>query len=150
MQTFLPYKSFERTAKVLDGKRLNNQCNEGLVILRTCLGVSDGWQHHPTVKMWRGYEPCLATYIIAIAAECKRRWGNEDAWQRRMDKLFLLVPDHLKSDIVQKPPWLGDAAFHKAHRQALLAKLPDHYRRFWPEEEARIAYVWPAGKDNAP
>ena len=143
MQTFLPYPNFIRTAKALDGRRLNNQVNEGLVILKTLTGHSDGWKHHPAVKMWQGYEVALAQYIMAIADECRRRWENEEAWYKRMDTIFTLLPNHRKSDLVPMPPWMGDEAFHRAHRQALLAKMPERYRQFWPHEEAKIDYVWP-------
>lgn len=44
MQTFLPYADFPGSAKVLDRKRF---------------GYSAGWQNHPAVKMWRGYEYAL-------------------------------------------------------------------------------------------
>jgi hypothetical protein len=41
------------------------------------------------------------------------------------------------------PPWLGDEAFHAAHRSNLLRKAPEYYRSFWPEEPDDLEYVWP-------
>jgi len=147
VQTFCPYESFERTAKVLDGKRLNNQVNECMVILRTCLGLSDGWKNHPAVKMWQGYEDALAHYTIRIIAECYERWGNDDAYEKRLLKLDDTMNSESHIWILgtdcEMPPWLGDDEFHRSHRQALLAKKPEHYRQFWPDEEARIDYIWP-------
>ena len=59
MQTFLPYKSFRKTALCLDNKRLGKQRVETLQILRALTGYynqSGAWLNHPAVKMWRGYE----------------------------------------------------------------------------------------------
>ena len=56
MQTFLPYADFNKSAEVLDNRRLNKQILEGYQILKV-LGNPDpraGWRNHPAVKMWRG------------------------------------------------------------------------------------------------
>ena len=57
MQTFLPYKDFSRSAKVLDRQRLGKQRVEGLQILQCLLGIGSlRWKNHPAVKMWKGAE----------------------------------------------------------------------------------------------
>lgn len=63
MMTFLPYPDVVKTVKVLDYKRLGNQRNEALIILKCNLGQYDkGWKAHPCVKMWKGYEDLLKFY----------------------------------------------------------------------------------------
>ena len=64
MQTFLPYEDFEKSARVLDDKRLGKQRSESIIILKTLLGVYEkegrkGWPHHPATKMWAGHEVAL-------------------------------------------------------------------------------------------
>jgi len=154
MQTFLPLESFEETARVLDGRRLNNQVNECMVILRTCLGLSDGWANHPAVKMWRGYESALAHYTVYIVEECYKRWQNDKVYGKRLCNLDDIMDGYTHTWILgigcKMPPWLGNKNFHRSHRQALLAKNTEWYRQFWPEEEAKIEYVWPVEEtDNA-
>ncbi len=56
MQTFLPYSSFEKTAKVLDWRRLGKQRVEGMQIINA-IGNPDakGWRNHPISIMWTAY-----------------------------------------------------------------------------------------------
>ena len=97
MQTFLPYESYEQSAKVLDDKRLGKQRSECVIILKTLLGVYSkesrrGWPHHPATKMWCGYELSLTNYAEAICAEWIRR-GHADtcmAWFLGRRKELLL------------------------------------------------------------
>lgn len=44
MQTFLPYENFNKTAQVLDRKRLGKQRVETLTIFRTLSGINVGWE----------------------------------------------------------------------------------------------------------
>jgi len=66
MQTFLPYADFERTAAVLDGPRLGKQRVEVLQICNALHKERGGWVNHPVTRMWRGYEPALVAYGLAI------------------------------------------------------------------------------------
>src|SRR5205814_10681154 len=66
MQTFLPYPSFERTARVLDVRRLGKQRVEALQVLRAQHIPNYGWRHHPVVKMWRGHDEALVYYGVTI------------------------------------------------------------------------------------
>ncbi len=44
------------------------------------------------------------------------------------------------------PPWLGDEAFHLAHRSSLLRKDPEWYRPLFPDVPDDLEYVWPVPK----
>jgi hypothetical protein len=57
MQTFLPYYSFEESAKCLDYRRLGKQRVEVYQIINILEGKNktNGWVNHPAVKMWIGY-----------------------------------------------------------------------------------------------
>ena len=81
MQTFLPYKSFTKSAKCLDNKRLGKQRVEAMQILNVLLSKDKkaGWHNHPAVLQWKGYEGTLFDYLLSCADEWeyKRRFKNE-------------------------------------------------------------------------
>lgn len=143
MQTFLPYPDFKQSAKCLDNKRLGRQRVECYQILKALLDSNYGWQNHPAVKMWRGYEYQLATYGLAVCDEWIER-GYKDTCYGKICELFDFVIPFGKY-----PAWLGDEAFHSAHRAILLAKDYDWYQQFgWAEQPAekvnnKWPYIWP-------
>lgn len=134
MQTFLPLPDFAATAGVLDDTRLGKQRVEAYQIVRSLDGVTQGWRHHPAVKMWRGYEGALVQYGLAVCLEWTRR-GRADTVH---DKL--LVHGRPATEL---PPWFGDEALHASHRSNLLRKDPDWYGRFGWAEPPDLPYVWP-------
>ncbi len=134
MQTFLPYPDFFRTALVLDDRRLGKQRVEVYQILRTLQGETSGWRNHPAVKMWRGYEGCLAYYGMTIC--------NEWRWRGFRDRMMSRIAQWAVPIIVI-PPWLGDEKFHESHRSNLLRKNSEHYGKFGWTETATLPYVWP-------
>lgn len=128
MQTFLPSPSFTRSATVLDRARLGKQRVEVVQLLRALTGEREGWRTHPAAAMWRGYEGALVVYGVTVADEWTER-GYED---RQRDVILDLAERH-GIDIGERhrdpamPPWLGDEAFHRAHRSNLRRKDPVHY-----------------------
>lgn len=137
MQTFLPYSDFRTSAQALDMRRLGKQRVEAYQILRTLLGVSEGWRNHPATKMWRGHEFSLLIYGNVICSEWRQR-GYKDTVTAKLRELGSLII--LKNTTV--PEWLGDPNFHRSHRANLVAKDPAFYvPKFGalPFEP----YVWP-------
>ena len=133
MQTFLPYADFALSAKCLDWKRLGKQRVEAFQILKALTTPSYGWQNHPAVKMWRGYEDALGLYMNLCIEEWKRR-GYRNS----------MTPAPLRfHDSVPTPPWLGRREFHESHQSNLVRKDPEHYRRFFPRIAADLPYIWP-------
>lgn len=131
MQTFLPYRSFADSAKVLDRQRLGKQRVETLQIMKA-LVTGEGWVHHPVTKMWRGYEYTLMSYQRAICDEWTSR-GYNDSCLEKTEELFNQLPEDRRSPRV--PPWLGLKKFHSCHRANLLRKSPTHYTQYkWPEQ----------------
>ena len=140
MQTFLPYPSFSESAKVLDNKRLGKQRVETYQILRTLMGESTGWHHHPAVKMWQGFEWALWSYGQDMCIEWIRR-GFKDTV---LGKLEGMEPYRvIDSSRFKKPVWLGSQAFHSSHRSNLLRKDPSHYGQFGWQELNNLPYIWP-------
>ena len=68
MQTFLPHKSFKKSLKVLDWRRLGKQRVEAHQVLNVLLGRTEtkGWRNHPITRMWDGYEPALTELIFFV------------------------------------------------------------------------------------
>lgn len=160
MQTFLPYESFEMSAKVLDYRRLGKQRVECKQLLQALLTgphqvlVGDNWlpirdplstsakvrktpwYSHPAAKMWQGYEDVLVQYAIVICKEWIRRGYNDSLLP------FFLDYTNVDGAWAQNPPWLGDSDFHASHRSNLLRKDPAHYGQFGWAEDTTLPYLW--------
>ena len=133
MQTFLPYKDFVESAKCLDDKRLGKQRVEALQILKA-LHIDDyGWQNHPAVKMWKGYEIALMEYMTCCIDEWKSR-GFKNTMSRA--DMRLLKPS------LEYPIWLGNDKLHISHKSNLLRKMPEHYSKYNWKVESDIPYYW--------
>jgi hypothetical protein len=138
VQTFLPYPDFADSAAVLDDVRLGKQRVEAYQILRSLLEITQGWRHHPAVRMWRGHTNALVDYGLAMCVEWTAR-GRADTVH---DKLLELR----RRGRALRPAWLGDEAFHASHRSNLLRKDPEWYGRFGWLEPPDLPYVWPVGR----
>jgi hypothetical protein len=143
MQTFLPYPSFELSAKVLDTKRLGKQRVETKQILTALdykrIGGKYGWQNHPATLMWEGHYDLLACYGAVICMEWRSR-GYKDTL------LPWFEARHLTRSEDFNPSWVGDEAFHASHRSNLLRKDPEYYGKFGWAEPPDLPYVWPVTK----
>lgn len=148
MQTFLPYRSFESSARVLDMRRLGKQRVETLQIMKA-LATGEGWVNHPVTKMWRGSEGALLSYQWYICKEWQRRGYKDTCWVKTRDLYYSIQGDRgFRPGNVLLPPFIGLRRFHSAHRANLLRKDPLHYGRFsWPEEPAE-GYWYPVIDDR--
>jgi hypothetical protein len=134
MQTFLPYGNFTQSANALDWRRLGCQRKECKQIYAALTNPDYGWQNHPAVKQWRGYEQALVAYARAICKEWRRR-GYKDV---QLD-YFMSLP----CEWVKLPPWYGNETFHSSHRQVLLSKDLGWYSQFGWKEAPKYEYWWP-------
>lgn len=148
MQTFLPYADFERSARALDRKRLGKQRVETIQVVRALTRPGYGWQNHPAVLMWRGFEEALGRYGFACCAV----WTELGFG----DTCALTIATDLRATGIESvrtqtelaagaalPPWLGDEAVHRSHQSALVRKDPEHYRALFPDVPEDLPYVWP-------
>lgn len=149
MQTFLPYKDFEKSAHCLDLKRLKNQINEGIVILKTLLGIYEeqgrkGWPHHPATKQWAGYEKKLLEYVLV----CRDVYEQRTGVVINVEENIALIQSRIRGDSNKNnPPWLGYDKYHSSHRSNLLRKDESYYSQFlWVEDDTQ-EYVWPSKLD---
>lgn len=135
MQTFLPYSNFEKTAKVLDYRRLGKQRVETYQILKTLANESNGWSNHPIVNMWRGHEHSLIEYGVAMCNE----WISRDY----VDNLKPKIIEYKKKFKKSKPPeWLKNRHLIHSHRSNLLRKDKEYYSKFWKDIPSDLEYIW--------
>ncbi|WP_394255316.1 MSMEG_6728 family protein [Pseudoclavibacter helvolus] len=144
MQTFLPYPDFAESASVLDRQRLGKQRVETLQVMKALTVPGYGWQQHPIVKMWIGYERTLLDYQDAFCAEWVGR-GYADTCAEKTLVVFEEAAESRGPDFRESgpPPWLGDEALHESHRSKLVAKDEQFYGAIFPEAERGLDYVWP-------
>jgi hypothetical protein len=126
MQTFLPHRNFDKTAKHLDRKRLIKQSVENLQILKSLAGLygeTGAWRNHPAVKMWRGHEDFLFLYNESIVKEILMR-GYKNTTHIQFDEIY---QDHFIGLESESPWWLGNESLHYSHKGRLYEKDPDKY-----------------------
>lgn len=142
MQTFLPYASFQESAKVLDPKRLGNQFyREGLTLLR------GKWPNHPASKMWRGFEGSLCDYLLALHDELTMRGKSYPHHVAEVVAYYERLPRNQRDTL---PWWLGDKHLHQSHQSCLLFKDPEWYGQYFtdvkptgPGDNGKWPYWWP-------
>jgi len=161
MQSFLTNtESFELTASNLDNKRLHKQTLEAWQCLLTMCKLDPegnnrepkGWSAHPVVKMWRGHETLLVSYISATYFE----WRGRGFKSTLLDKTNRTYEKALELGRVREeltvPRWMLDTAYYSElcsrHRTALLCKNYTWYSQFgWAEDTGTApetyAYLWP-------
>lgn len=148
MQTFLPYASFEDSARVLDRARLGKQRVEALQVLRAVTIPTYGWRNHPVAKMWRGYLPALTKYALVVTDAWIAR-GHADTVRPQV-LLFAPEVDALPQDALELPPWIGDDAFHRSHQSNLVRKDPAFYAELFPGVPDDLPYLWPGETQSGP
>lgn len=139
MQTFLPYPDFAKSAACLDNKRLGKQRVECLQILKALSNPTYGWQNHPAVKMWRGFDWALSEYGCVVCREWIKR-GFKDTCFEKINETWNLIKTPSSFTI---PSFINNEQFHASHRSNLLRKDPVHYGQFGWTEPNNLPYVWP-------
>ena len=140
MNTFLPYPDFVKSAQCLDYRRLGKQRVEAWQIYLALTKENSGWQNHPIVKMWKGYEHSLLTYGIIICEEWRERGYKDSLWNKFMEEIY--QREIIKKEEYILPKWLGNRKFHSAMRSNLLRKDKEYYSKFGWKEKDNLPYHW--------
>lgn len=138
MQSFLPYKDFYQSGKVLDVKRAGKQRVEVLQMLNKIHGLSKGkgWTNHPCTKMWSKNANALVEYGVQICTAWKDRGYRDTCLEK--------IKAHYRTEETNKMPhWLGNDDFHLSHKSMLIQKKPEFYKPIWPDVPDNLEYVWP-------
>jgi hypothetical protein len=148
VQTFLPYADFERSARVLDAKRLGKQRVETIQIVRALTRPTYGWANHPAVLMWKSYEEALGRYgLTCCEVWTELGFGDTCAVTIAADlREFGIDTIRTEAELaegVALPPWLGQEQVHRSHQSALVRKDPERYRDLFPDVPDDLPYVWP-------
>lgn len=148
MQTFLPERSFEFSARRLDNKRLGKQRVECLQILKALRGETKGWRNHPATLMWYGYENCLMYYMDTMI----REWGgrgfkNTIPLNYEWTAEFPAGYPMFRNRVIWAPPWYTERLI-ESHRSNLLRKDPKFYGQFKWDVPADLPYYWPVTKEE--
>jgi hypothetical protein len=142
MQTLLPFPNYHKSAQCLDRQRLGKQRVEALQVAKALLDPGYGWQHHPGVEMWRGYELALVAYGLAVCQVWTAR-GYQDSCYPKLQILGRAF--RLQGKQFEMPWWYGMTDIHVSHQSNLTRKMPEHYLAFW-NTPAGQPYYWPKGK----
>lgn len=157
MQTFLPYKDFDKSAQTLDNKRLNKQVLECYQVLNV-LSNDDphaGWRNHPAVKMWLNHEGQLWLYVMAMVREADKRGIKTDKNVSNLNALKARAGDGWGYSVTEwsKDPFVMDR-LTTTHRANLYTKDPIFYFEFYndlisdanvpccPERKEPCKYYW--------
>jgi len=159
MHTWLPSSNYDSIPNFLDDVRLRKQRFDCLRIFRALSDPSYGFQTHPVVRMWRGYEKNLFNYSCEICNGYLQRINSKtsdeclnEIEQIEIDGLtfgkaekdwYSLVNSEWNKKHGSRPPWYSCEHIFSSHRAALLAKNPKWYTQFNWTEEPKIRYFWP-------
>ena len=148
MQTFLPYVSFEESARVLDLKRLGKQRVEVIQIVRALTVPGYAWKSHPAVLMWQGHEEALGRYGLVMCAVWVERGFDDTCAGTIVEDLAEYGVSEIRTEQALReagamPPWTTDEHVLESHRSALVRKDPELYGPLFPDAPADLPYVWP-------
>jgi hypothetical protein len=153
MQTFVAFDNFEQSAYTLDSKRLNKQLLEGRQIYSILASgkTSGPWTNHPAVKMWRGFDMGLFSYLKSIKDECDLRGiKTENNWTAILE---IHKSNWFRGTNIVMPNWWGDKRVHLSHQFNLYKKDPEYYQEFKNTFDNGIStccdrcqYFWPVSK----
>jgi len=139
MQTFLPYKNFNKTARCLDYRRLGKQRVEAWQIYQAINGQS-GWRNHPIVKMWSKYKNALLIYGMTMCIEWSNRGYEDNMYSRFHHELMRNL--EICKERVEFPKWMYKNKFIRSHRSNLLRKNKEYYSKFKWVVPDNLPYYW--------
>jgi Pyrimidine dimer DNA glycosylase len=148
MQTFVPYSSFEASARALDPKRLGKQRVEVIQIVRALTVPGYAWTSHPAVLMWKGYEEALGRYGLTMCEVWLELGFGDTCAATITEDLRAVGIEVIRSydELLAAgalPDWLFTDEVQRSHRSSLVRKDPDFYRPLFPDVADDIDYYWP-------
>jgi len=140
MQTYLPYPHFDKSAEVLDTKRLGKQIEDCVKILDTLHEVNDtGLENHPLVRMWKFYEVRLSQFGLS----CCQEWFERNEIDH---ELLMRMTDHqvyAEGETTEFPIWWGDVDIHLQYRRLLIGEDKNFYQAMWPQLKPLKKFRYP-------
>jgi len=92
-------------------------------------------------RMWDGHLPALVSYGLVITDE----WIGQGRNDTVREKILVFAPevDGVAQDDLELPAWIGDEAFHRAHRSNLIRKDAEFYVPRFGDVPDDLPYIWP-------
>jgi hypothetical protein len=149
MHTYLPYSNASINTAILSEVDLSQQIRAGLTILETLHGRDKGWQWHPAIGMWNGFEEMLAQRIVQLGIEWVNQ-GFRDTFNisGRLESMGYDLR-YLRSQNVSTPWWWGDKPFHAAQRAALVRHDRSWYAPiFKGKVDGGLPELWPLAEQG--
>lgn len=128
MQVFILGSVLE-TAQSLDKRRLRKQIIECKQILDAIAGIGKGWFNHPVVKMYKGHEKWLTTYM----------WCLEEYFNPQSDILLLMHYNKFCEN--NKPHFLTQDYFNQM-KSRLYTKDKEYYKDFAEYGESDVNWYF--------
>ncbi len=139
MMVWLPYESFEESARSMDSRTLTIQRFDAFRLLSAITkDAPTGMRSTPCFLLWRDHPLWLASYGVAVSLEWERQ-------ANRPSELTNRFRDHLASvtDLTEPyPRWLGDSLLHLSHRSNMIRLSPEHYQALWPGVIEGLPLFW--------
>ena len=127
VQTFIPYSDFEKTARVLDVKRLGKQRVEVIQVVRAVTVPGYGWASHPAALMWHGYLEALGRYGLTMCEVWTERGFSDSCAATISSDLAAVGVTEIRSYSrlaaeEALPDWLFDSDLQRSHQSALASR----------------------------
>lgn len=72
------------------------------------------------------------------------RRGYVDNCHPKFEAIYRTLGGHLALEPQPRPPHIFDnPELYLSHQSNLVRKLPEHYRKFFPDVPDNLPYVWP-------
>jgi len=143
MQTWLVANTFEKSATLLDRRRLGAQLYESVHILASLrhknhllINPKRDVSNHPASKLWVGYERELGAYIYAHLSE----WCNRGYKSDINTKNYRVITEGLERGMYNIPSWITSEVI-VTHRNVLYRKNPTFYPKKWCGDRG-MRYDW--------
>lgn len=158
MKTFLTHIGYNKSLQQLDDHRLGAQRVDARKLLMILGGHSNGYEQHPSIQMWRGWELSLCMYGAAACYQWRLVRNNEcdlyawfadqANWWQRNGISEKYAPFHDAQEPF--PPWCKDLDLMRSHRSNLIRMAPLYYSHKWPNTPENMPYLWPINDTEEP
>lgn len=151
MYLYFPQPGLRASAQAFHDEMVSWQLDAAEAVLMACVHARTHQALTTTklfsVRMWRGYEVYLLTYVNALCNEWSARkgfrWDPVHPLNNPYVRCLNLLTRNGVSMSYRTPKWATLIAIRESHRSALLALDPRHYGQLFPTTPLGMPYLWP-------
>lgn len=140
MQTFLPFRNYVHSVRILDDKRLNKQILECYQLHKIYTSKDKkSYSNHPAFLMWVGHGSALALYGLEA---CKEFYRRKDKNKHHIyEKYFQKAVDEAMEEGIPIEKPIFPEELYESHRSNLYYKDKEYYKQFEKASD-KLLYVW--------